>query len=66
MPADHARLRQLAFVAAFAAATVAGCAGGGGIEGKYYNSRSGEFAMELKGGRAPPSSWPSASNPTAH
>jgi hypothetical protein len=27
------------------------CAGGGGIEGKYYNSASGEFAMELKGGR---------------
>jgi hypothetical protein len=23
----------------------------GGIEGKYYNTRSGEFAMELKGGR---------------
>jgi hypothetical protein len=22
-----------------------------GIEGKYYNTRSGEFAMELKGGR---------------
>ena len=22
-----------------------------GIEGKYYNARSGEFAMELKGGR---------------
>ena len=25
--------------------------GGGGIDGKYYNSVSGEFAMELKGGK---------------
>lgn len=27
------------------------CSGGGGIDGKYYNSRSGEFAMELRGGK---------------
>ena len=29
----------------------AGCGAGSGIEGKYYNSRSGEFALELKGGK---------------
>ncbi|MGE0554038.1 MAG: hypothetical protein AB7R55_11465 [Gemmatimonadales bacterium] len=34
------------------AATVTACGGGGGIEGKYYNSKSGEFAMELKAGKA--------------
>lgn len=34
------------------AAAVTACAGGGGIEGKYYNSKSGEFAMELKDGKA--------------
>jgi len=29
-----------------------GCSGGaGGIDGKYYNSASGEFAMELSGGK---------------
>jgi hypothetical protein len=33
----------------FVALTTA-CSSGGGIEGKYYNSTSGEFAMELKGG----------------
>ena len=25
--------------------------GGGGIDGKYFNSRSGEFALELQGGK---------------
>jgi len=29
-----------------------GCSGGaGGLDGKYYNSASGEFAMELSGGK---------------
>jgi hypothetical protein len=32
------------------AALATACAGGG-IEGKYYNSSSGEFAMELSGGK---------------
>jgi hypothetical protein len=30
---------------------LAACSGGGGIDGKYYNNRSGEFAMELKNGK---------------
>ena len=44
------RLRLVA--AALAVVLVGGCAGGGGIEGEYYNSQSGQFAMELKGGKA--------------
>jgi hypothetical protein len=36
---------------ALSAALTTACASGGGIEGKYYNSMSGEFAMELKGGK---------------
>ncbi len=41
------------FIAALTgfAVLVSACSGGGGIEGKYYNSRSGEFALELKGGK---------------
>jgi hypothetical protein len=27
------------------------CSSGSGIEGKYYNSASGEYALELKGGK---------------
>jgi hypothetical protein len=27
------------------------CSTGGGVDGKYYNSRSGEYAMELRGGK---------------
>lgn len=30
---------------------VAGCGGASGLEGRYYNSVTGEFAMELKGGK---------------
>ena len=37
--------------AALAAVAVLACGGGGGLEGKYYNSASGEFAMELRGGK---------------
>jgi len=32
------------------AATLAGC-GGGGLEGRYYNAATGEFALELRGGK---------------
>jgi hypothetical protein len=42
--------RRRAIVAAFVLAI--GCTGGaGGLDGKYYNSASGEFAMELSGGK---------------
>ena len=44
------RLREPAFTLALLAGLASAC-GSGGIEGKYYNTRSGEFAMELKGGR---------------
>lgn len=43
--------RRPLFAAVFAAALLASACGSGGIDGKYYNSASGEFAMELKGGR---------------
>jgi len=42
--------RTATSLALFATLTTA-CTGGGGIEGKYYNSTSGEFAMELRGGK---------------
>jgi hypothetical protein len=52
MSASSFRLRIATRGAALATFLVVGCASSGGIEGKYYNSRSGEFAMELKGGKA--------------
>ncbi len=42
------RLPQAVSCAALLA--VVACSGGG-IDGKYYNSMTGEFAMELKGGQ---------------
>ncbi len=42
--------RALATLSCFALSVTA-CSSGGGIEGKYYNSMSGAFAMELKGGK---------------
>jgi hypothetical protein len=44
-------LRLGASLVLLAALTTSCKSGGGGIEGKYYNSASGEFAMELKGGK---------------
>jgi hypothetical protein len=32
-------------------ALFAACGAGGGLEGRYYNSVTGEFALELKGGK---------------
>ena len=40
----------LRWASTVAALAVLACSGGG-IEGKYYNSMSGEFAMELRGGK---------------
>ena len=36
---------------ALALLVLATACGGGGIEGRYYNSRTGEFAIELKDGK---------------
>jgi hypothetical protein len=47
----HPRGSRLTPTLALFAALAAGCSSGGGIEGKYYNSGSGEFAMELSGGK---------------
>ncbi|MEO8448458.1 MAG: hypothetical protein ABI647_01635 [Gemmatimonadota bacterium] len=49
MPVRRLRTR---FAAPFALVAVlaTGCSGGG-VDGKYYNSVSGEFAMELAGGK---------------
>lgn len=43
--------RRSAILAALVLVTAACTSGGGGIEGKYYNSTSGEFAMELSRGK---------------
>jgi len=49
MPGFSLTLRRVPMLG-LAALTFA-CSSGGGIDGKYYNSRTGEFAMELKGGQ---------------
>ena len=49
MPSHPSVLRVVSTLALFAALTT-GCTSGG-IDGKYYNSASGEFALELKGGQ---------------
>lgn len=36
---------------ALALALLAGCGGAGGIEGRYFNTQSGDFAFELKNGK---------------
>ena len=43
--------RRTPILAALVLVTAGCTSGGGGIEGKYYNSASGEFAMELSGGK---------------
>ena len=50
MPYRRSASPVAAFLVMVAAGTSA-CSSGSGIEGKYYNSNSGEFAMELKGGK---------------
>jgi hypothetical protein len=49
MPSARGRLRALAL--ALAVSAVAAACGSGAIDGKYYNSQSGEYALELKGGK---------------
>ena len=53
MPARSLGPRLAACLAFVAVCTTACSSGGlgGGIDGKYYNSVSGEFAMELKDGQ---------------
>lgn len=45
-PKTRASAAGLALLALLAA----GCSGGSSVDGKYYNSASGEFAMELSRG----------------
>jgi len=50
MPSHYCGPRCGSLLFSLALVTV-GCASGGrGVEGKYYNSTSGEFALELSGG----------------
>lgn len=51
MPVRPPAPRRTPMLALLAALVIACSSGGGGIEGKYYNSMSGEFAMELQGGK---------------
>jgi hypothetical protein len=45
-------MRRSALFTVPLAVLLSACAsGGGGIEGKYYNSRTGEFALELRNGK---------------
>jgi len=48
MPARHPSRLPASLI--LAVALTAAC-GGGGVDGKYYNTASGEFAFELKGGK---------------
>jgi hypothetical protein len=45
---ERGTARRLAACAVLGAVA---CGGAGGIDGKYYNTQSGEFAMELKDGK---------------
>jgi hypothetical protein len=49
----HAIHGHFGFVASIVllSALASACSGGSAIDGKYYNSTSGEFAMELAGGK---------------
>lgn len=44
----HTGMRTVAVLMGILAA---GCSSGSSVEGKYYNSASGEFALELRGGK---------------
>lgn len=41
----------IAGLALLLAGAVSACGGAGGLEGRYYNARTGEFALELRGGK---------------